>query len=52
MQQAFAGIDLSPVIPLWLLAGLGAVAVLALVPALWRRARGTPLRALVFALRS
>ncbi|TDH58179.1 hypothetical protein E2C06_33935 [Dankookia rubra] len=50
MQQAFAGIDLSPVIPPWLLAALGAVAVLALVPALWRRARGAPLRALVFAL--
>src|SRR3954469_187695 len=50
MQQAFAGIDLSPVIPLWLLAGLGVVAVLALVPALWRRARGAPLRALVFLL--
>src|SRR5919107_6269712 len=50
MQQAFAGIDLSPVIPLWLLAGLGVVAVLALVPAFWRRARGTALRALVFAL--
>src|SRR4051812_40326522 len=50
MQQAFAGIDLSPAIPLWLLAGLGVVAVLALVPALWRRARGAPLRALVFLL--
>src|SRR3954466_12687427 len=50
MQQAFAGIDLSPVIPLWLLAALGVVAVLALGPALWRAARGAPLRALVFAL--
>src|SRR3954470_7241469 len=50
MQQAFDGIDLSPDIPIWLLAALGAVAVLALVPALWRRARGAPLRALVFAL--
>ena len=30
--------------------GLGVVAVLALVPAFWRRARGAPLRALVFAL--
>ncbi|MFC7472954.1 hypothetical protein ACFQS7_01210 [Dankookia sp. GCM10030260] len=50
MQQAFAGIDLSPIIPLWLLAALGVVAVLALAPAFWRRARGAPLRALVFAL--
>ena len=36
--------------PLWLLAGLGMVAALALVPAFWRRARGAPLRALVFLL--
>src|SRR5215208_5502886 len=50
MQQAFAGIDLAPILPLWLLAALGAVAVLSLVPAFWRRARGAPLRALVFAL--
>ena len=48
MQQAFAGIDLAPVIPLWLLAGLGMVAAISLVPAFWRRARGAPLRALVF----
>ena len=44
MQQAFAGIDLSPVIPPWLLAGLSVVAVLALAPAFWRRARGAALR--------
>src|SRR3954462_5208623 len=50
MQQAFAGIDLSPVLPIWLLVALGVVAVLALVPAFWRRARGAPLRAVVFAL--
>ena len=50
MTQAFAGIDLSPILPLWLLGALGAVAVLALLPAFWRRARGAPLRALVFAL--
>ncbi|WP_431267855.1 hypothetical protein [Dankookia sp. P2] len=50
MQQAFAGIDLSPVVPIWLIVALAVVAVLALVPAFWRRARGAPLRALVFAL--
>ncbi|WP_309139523.1 hypothetical protein [Siccirubricoccus sp. G192] len=50
MQQAISGIDFAPVLPLWLLATLGALAVLALVPALLRRARGAPLRALVFAL--
>ncbi|MDO9710987.1 hypothetical protein [Paracraurococcus lichenis] len=50
MTQALAGIDLAPVLPLWLLGALAAVAALSLVPALWRRARGTPLRALAFAL--
>ncbi|MBX6742447.1 MAG: hypothetical protein IRY87_10445 [Acetobacteraceae bacterium] len=50
MQQAFAGIDFAPVLPVWLIATLGVLAALALVPALWRRARGAPLRALLFAL--
>src|SRR3954452_5427600 len=50
MTQALAGIDLAPILPVWLLVALGVVAALSLVPALWRRARGTGLRALVFAL--
>ena len=50
MRQAIAGIDFAPVLPLWLLAALGAVSLLVLVPAFWRRARGTWLRAGVFAL--
>lgn len=50
MTQVIAGIDFAPVLPVWLIAALGVVAALALVPALWRRARGAPLRALVFAL--
>ena len=44
------GIDFAPVLPLWLLAALGVLALLALVPAFLRRARGAPLRALAFAL--
>ncbi|MCB4822167.1 hypothetical protein [Roseicella aerolata] len=50
MQQALAGIDLAPVLPLWLIAALGILAALSLIPAFWRRARGAKLRALVFAL--
>ncbi|NKC34369.1 hypothetical protein [Falsiroseomonas selenitidurans] len=61
MNQALAGIDFAPVIPLWLLAGLALLALLALLPALARReagadgarrfapARGAWLRALAFA---
>ncbi|MBU8544277.1 MULTISPECIES: hypothetical protein [Roseomonadaceae] len=61
MNQALAGIDFAPVIPLWLLAGLAVLAALALVPALlrltrdaqgarrWQPARGAWLRALAFA---
>ncbi|HYZ32425.1 MAG TPA: hypothetical protein VE684_09110, partial [Crenalkalicoccus sp.] len=50
MQHVVAGLDLSPILPAWLLAALGLVALVALAPALWRRARGAPLRALTFAL--
>jgi hypothetical protein len=50
MQQALSGIDFAPVLPVWLIAALAVLAVLALVPAIFRRARGTALRALTFAL--
>jgi uncharacterized membrane protein len=50
MRQAIAGIDFAPVLPPWLLAALGALALLALAPALWRRARGAAWRAAAFAL--
>ncbi|NOG72938.1 hypothetical protein [Roseicella sp. DB1501] len=50
MTQAFAGIDFAPILPPWLLLALALVALLALAPAFWRRARGAPLRLLVFAL--
>jgi hypothetical protein len=50
MTRAVSAVDFAPVLPLWLLAALGAVALLVLVPAFWRRARGAWLRAGVFAL--
>lgn len=50
MTQTIAGLDFAPVLPLWLLAAAAALALLALLPAAWRRARGTLWRALSFAL--
>jgi hypothetical protein len=49
MRTSF-GFDFAPVLPLWLIAALGAACLLALVPALLRRARGAWWRALAFAL--
>jgi hypothetical protein len=50
MTQTIAGLDFAPVLPPWLLGLAAAAALLALVPAAWRRARGTAWRALSFAL--
>ncbi|WP_120008413.1 hypothetical protein [Teichococcus vastitatis] len=50
MRQAIAGLDFAPILPLWLLAALALVALLALGVALWRRARGVWWRALSFAV--
>jgi hypothetical protein len=50
MREAISGIEFSPLLPLWLMAALGAAALLALVPALLARSRGVWLRALAFAL--
>ena len=50
MVQSLSSIDLAPILPPWLLAALAAIAVLALAPALWRRARGAWWRALAFLL--
>ena len=50
MTQTIAGLDFAPVLPLWLIAAAALLALLALAPALWRRARGTAWRALTFAL--
>ncbi|MBP0443414.1 hypothetical protein J8J14_01360 [Roseomonas sp. SSH11] len=50
MVQSFSSIDLAPILPHWLVAALAVIAVLALAPALWRRARGAGWRALAFLL--
>ncbi len=50
MTQAIAGIDLSPILPAWLLLALAVLAVAVLLPGALRRARGTIWRALGFAL--
>jgi hypothetical protein len=50
MTQTIAGIDFAPVLPLWLLGAAAVLAVLALLPAAWRRARGIWWRAASFAL--
>ncbi len=51
MTQILAGIDVAPIIPPWLIAALGALALLALVPAfLPRPARGAWLRLASFAV--
>ena len=50
LEQAFAAIRFAPAIPLALLAGLAALCVLALIPAVWRRARGVWWRAACFAV--
>jgi hypothetical protein len=48
--RTIAGLDFAPILPVWLLGALAVVAVLALGPALWRRARGVSWRALGFGL--
>jgi hypothetical protein len=49
MQTAF-GFDFAPILPLWLIAGLGVLCLLVLVPAAIRRARGVWWRVLAFLL--
>jgi hypothetical protein len=49
-MTALASIRFIPVVPLWLLGVLAALCVLALVPAALRRARGSILRLLCFAV--
>ena len=48
-MQQFTTLDLSPIIPLWLLAAAAALSALALAPAFFRRARGAWWRAAAFA---
>jgi hypothetical protein len=49
-MRTIVGLDFAPILPIWLLSVLAAIAVLALGPALWRRARGVSWRALGFGL--
>lgn len=50
MSQTVAALDFAPVLPLWLLLALGVVALAAVAPAFWRRARGAAWRATAFAM--
>ena len=50
MTRTLAGLDIAPVLPMWLLAAAALVALLALLPAIWRRARGVWWRAACFLL--
>ena len=50
MRQTLAGLDFAPILPAWLLAAAVLLALLALAPAFWRRARGVWWRAASFAL--
>ncbi|MCX7932930.1 MAG: hypothetical protein RMK64_00720 [Rhodovarius sp.] len=48
MMQEITRLDLAPLLPAWLIAAAGAAALLALLPALLRRARGAWWRAAAF----
>ena len=50
LEQAVAALRFTPLIPNWALIALAAACAAALVPALWRRARGVAWRALAFAV--
>ncbi len=50
LEQAYAALRFEPAIPLWLLGALAAICLLALLPALLRRARGAVWRGLAFAV--
>ena len=49
-EQVIAALRFDPLLPVWLIAALGVVALLACLAALARRARGAILRALAFAV--
>jgi hypothetical protein len=50
LEQVIAALRFDPLLPVWLLAVLGVVALLVLVPAVWRRARGVVWRFAGFAV--
>ena len=50
LEQAIAALRFDPLVPVWLIATLGGLAVLALAPAVFRRARGVVWRFVAFAV--
>ena len=50
LEQAYAALRFEPVVPLWVIAALAALCLLALLPAVLRQARGTVWRGLAFAV--
>ena len=50
MEQAIAAIRFQPALPLWLLVALGVLCLAVVALAAWRRAPGTILRAVAFAV--
>src|SRR5665213_2265761 len=50
LEQAIAALRFDPLLPIWLLVALGVLALLALTPALYRRARGVIWRIAGFAV--
>ena len=49
-EQAYAALRFEPAVPVWVIAALAGLCAVALVPAMWRRARGTAWRGLAFAV--
>ena len=49
-EQVIAALRFDPLLPLWLIAAIGAAAALVCLFALWRRAKGALLRTLAFAM--
>src|ERR1700744_1478990 len=50
LEQAIAAIRFDPLLPAWLIAAHGVVCLLAVAPAVWRRARGVTWRIVGFAV--
>jgi uncharacterized membrane protein len=50
LEQAISALRFDPLLPVWLLSALGVLALLAVAPALWRRARGVLWRIAGFAV--
>src|SRR5580698_143846 len=50
LEQAIAAIRFDPLLPAWLIAALAVVCLLAVAPAIWRRARGVTWRIVGFAV--